>query len=718
MDSLAQSPHAEQDPQRDPVPYRDPSLPIQTRVRDLISRMTLEEKATQTVNIAAGITRLGIPPYDWWNECLHGVGRAGIATVFPQAIGLAGSWNTALLQRVAIAISDEARAKHHQAMRQDYHRRYFGLTFWSPNINIVRDPRWGRGQETYGEDPYLTARMGVAFVRGLQGDDPRYLKLAACAKHFAVHSGPENVRHQFDVRISRREMNDTYLPAFKALVQEAKVESIMGAYNRVNGEACNASPTLLKEILREEWGFNGHVVSDCGAIEDIYEHHKVFRIKEQAIAAAVKAGCDLCCGAAYESLDKAVQGGYLSEAELDTALERLFTTRFRLGMFDPPEIVPYAQIPMSVVDCPEHRALALQAARESIVLLKNDGILPLADSYQTIGVLGPNAHNYDVLLGNYNGTPSHATTPLDGIIKKAFPRTNVLHAAGCEFCGPASAVAWEAQDVIANSDLLIAVLGLSQLLEGEEGEGGSGDRTTLGLPDSQQALLELIHNSGKPYVLVLLNGSMMAVNWAQEHTPAIVEAWYPGEEGGTAIADVLFGDYNPGGRLPVTVYQSVEQLPPYEDYAMQGRTYRFFTREPLYPFGYGLSYTKFVYSNLRTSAAVISAGTPLTVSVEVQNVGERAGDEVAQLYLSDLAASVPVPLRQLQGFNRLHLAPGESQTVSFTLQPEQFAVTGEDGQRFVEPGAFRIAVGGVQPGQVSRSAMESNVLEIVVEVRG
>ncbi len=524
MDTLSQSPHAEQEPQREPALYRDPSLPIETRVRDLISRMTLAEKVSQTVNVAVGIARLDIPAYDWWNECLHGVGRAGIATVFPQAIGLAGTWNTALLRQVATAISDEARAKHHQAMQRDYHKRYFGLTFWTPNINIFRDPRWGRGQETYGEDPYLTARLGVAFVHGLQGDDARYLKLAATAKHFAVHSGPENVRHQFDVRISRRELYDTYLPAFKALVQEAHVEAVMGAYNRVNGEACNASPTLLKEILREEWGFAGHVVSDCGAVEDIYEHHKVFRIKEQAIAEAVKAGCDLCCGAAYESLDKAVQGGYLSEAELDTALERLFTTRFRLGMFDPPEIVPYAQIPLSVVDSPEHRALALQSARESIVLLKNDGILPLAEGYHTIGVLGPNAHNPDVLLGNYNGTPSHSVTPLDGIITKAFPRANVLYAAGCDLCGPANAVSWEAHETIENSDLLIAVLGLSPLLENEEGAGGSGDRTALGLPDSQQALLELIHNSGKPYVLVLLNGSMVAVNWAQEHAPAIVEA--------------------------------------------------------------------------------------------------------------------------------------------------------------------------------------------------
>lgn len=693
--------------------YLDPSLPVATRVRDLIGRMTLEEKVAQMLNGAPAVERLGIPKYDWWNECLHGVGRAGIATVFPQAIGMAATWNTPLMHRIAVAISDEARAKHHDALRRHNHNIYFGLTYWTPNINIFRDPRWGRGQETYGEDPYLTARLGVAFVRGLQGDDPRYLKLVATPKHYAVHSGPENKRHSFEAIVSQRDLVETYLPAFEATVKEGKAVSVMGAYNRTNGEACCASPTLLQQILRDAWGFDGYVVSDCGAVEDIYEHHHLFRIKESAIAAAVKAGCDLCCGGAYSALTGAVEQGYLEVQDLDTALERLFTARFRLGMFDPPEMVPYATVPMSVVNCDDHQALTLQTARESLVLLKNDGLLPLARVGQTVGVIGPNANDPEALLGNYNGTPAKSVTPLAGIISAAFPHCNVMYAKGCEIMSPEGQITWECRELCNQVDVIVAVVGLNPMMENEEGVDGSGDRVTLDLPAGQQSLLEMVHTSGKPYVVVLLNGSALAVNWAAEHAPAILEAWYPGEAGGTAIAEAIFGDYTPGGRLPVTVYTSVEHLPDFEDYAMEGRTYRYFRGRPLYPFGYGLSYTTFAYCNLTVSASTVRAGVPLTVSAEVTNTGARAGDEVAQVYITDVDASVPVAIRSLAGFQRLHLAPGETQRVTFTLQPEQFMVTADDGTRFLEPGTHRVSVGGGQPGYTPTTQIVEGTVQVI-----
>ncbi len=687
--------------------YKDPTLPVETRVDDLVSRMTLEEKVSQMVHAAAAIERLDVPEYDWWNECLHGVGRAGIATVFPQAIGLAATWNVPLMHRVAVAISDEARAKHHESLRQGIRRRYTGLTFWSPNINIFRDPRWGRGQETYGEDPYLTARLGVAFVKGLQGDDPHYLKLVATPKHYAVHSGPEHARHHFDARVSERDLRETYLPAFQACVQEGKAVSIMGAYNRTNGEPCCASPTLLEKILRQEWGFDGYVVSDCGAIDDIYLFHRVAQTAEEAAALAVKAGCDLNCGSTYPALLQAVAQGLISEETITQSVKRLFTARFRLGMFDPPEMVPYAQIPYAVNDCPAHRQLALRAARESIVLLKNDeGFLPLSKDLKSIAVIGPNADDVEVLLGNYNGTPSKAVTPLEGIRNKVSPQTEVRYAKGCGIVRKSTEGFAEAVEIARGSDVAIMVVGLSQLVEGEEGqregveegEVSQGDRTDLNLPGVQEDLLKAIHATGTPIVVVLINGSAVAVNWAHEHAAAIVEAWYPGEEGGTAIADVLFGDYNPAGRLPVTFYKSVDQLPPFEDYHMAGRTYRYFTGEPLYPFGHGLSYTTFRYSNLEIKPTTIQAGETVTVAVEVENNGQRAGDEVVQLYVRDVAASVPVPVRQLQGFERLHLAPGEKKTVAFTLTPGQMSLIDDSGRRVVEPGEFEAAVGGGQPG--------------------
>jgi beta-glucosidase len=686
--------------------YLDPDLPVETRVSDLVSRMTLAEKVSQMVHHAPAIERLGIPAYDWWNEALHGVARAGIATVFPQAIGLGATWDDELIHRVAVAISDEARAKHHAALRKGNRAIYFGLTFWSPNINIFRDPRWGRGQETYGEDPYLTGRIGLAFVRGLQGDDPHTLKLVATPKHYAVHSGPENDRHHFDARVDERDLRQTYLPAFKVCVQEGRAFSVMGAYNRTNGEACCANPTLLKKILRDEWGFEGYVVSDCGAIDDIYQHHQLVKTAEEAAALAVNAGCDLNCGCTYEALKEAVAQGLIQEAAIDQAVKRLFTARIRLGMFDPPERVPYAQIPFEVNDSPAHRQLALEAARASLVLLKNENaFLPLRKDLESMAVIGPNADNVDVLLGNYNGTPSHAVTILEGIRALASPATKVAYTRGCTILDGAQDGFAEAVDLARRSKVAVLVIGLSQQVEGEEGqkEGNPpgvhsiGDRSYLDLPGVQGDLLKALHATGTPLVVVLVNGSAVAVNEAQAYASAILEAWYPGQAGGTAVAEALFGDVNPGGRLPVTFYRSVEQLPPFNDYRMANRTYRYFEGEPLYPFGFGLSYTTFAYHNLAVEPGTLHAGQAVQAWVEVENTGRRAGDEVVQLYLQDVAASYPVPRLQLAGFKRLKLAPGERQKLAFTLTPEQMALVDDHGKWVVEPGEFRLWAGGRQP---------------------
>jgi beta-glucosidase len=850
--------------------YQNPTLSIERRVNDLVSRMTLEEKISQMVYDAPAIERLDVPQYNWWNECLHGVGRAGIATVFPQAIGLAATWNTELMHQVAVTISDEARAKHHEALRRDTREIYVGLTFWSPNINIFRDPRWGRGQETYGECPYLTARMGVAFVKGLQGDDPRYLKLVATPKHYAVHSGPEPGRHHFDAQADERDLRETYLPAFEACVKEAGAFSVMGAYNRTNGEPCCASPTLLEKILRQEWGFNGYVVSDCGAIVDIYQHHQVVETAAEAAALAVKAGCDLNCGSTFPALREAVEKGLIDEATIDQAVKRLFTARFRLGTFDPPQQVPYAHIPYEINDSPEHRALALRVARESIVLLKNDDdLLPLSQDIGSMAVIGPNADDLQVLLGNYYGTPSRAITPLEGIRRKVPSSTKLYYAPGCDIAegfpplcaipsanlrpveadadmtgltgayhtapnfegepaltrvdpvvnfvwkglspltgqrGDAFAVRWtgflvppvsgiyrlgvngytryslylddelvvehqnfhhpiirtkevdleagrlyrlrldyvnrnldpqvrllwsvpgvdltpEAIEVAQKAKMVIMVMGLSPGLEGEEmpvqamGFAG-GDRTEIKLPGPQEELLKRIHALGKPIVLVLLSGSAVTIPWAADNVPAILEAWYPGQAGGDAIADVLFGDYNPAGRLPVTVYKSVDDLPAFDDYRMEDRTYRYFQGEPLFPFGHGLSYTTFAYSHLQLSAEAIAPGEAISLSVDVQNVGKRAGDEVVQLYVSDVAALAPVPIRQLAGLKRIHLASGETQSVAFTLTPRQLSLIDDDGRRVIEPGQFRIAVGGRQPTDGDLAGQSTDVVTTTFEVRG
>ena len=693
---------------RNPI-YLNTRRSVEERVADLVSRMTLEEKVSQMMHPAAKIERLGVPAYNWWNECLHGVGRAGIATVFPQAIGLAATWDTKLMHETAVAISDEARAKHHAALAEDgTSEQYYGLTFWTPNINIFRDPRWGRGQETYGEDPYLTARMGVEFVKGLQGSDPKYLKVVATPKHYAVHSGPEHERHHFDARATARDLRDTYLPAFEACVREAGAVSIMGAYNRTNGEPCCASPTLLQQILRDEWGFEGYVVSDCGAIRDIFANHKVVASAAEAAALAVKNGCDLNCGEAYAALLIAVAQGLIDEAAIDKAVARLFTARFRLGMFDPPEQVPYAHTPITVNDSPGHRALALRSAQESIVLLKNVGnTLPLHPAgLKRIAVIGPNADDPIVLLSNYNGTPSSSVTPLQGIRNKLGESVDVLYARGCTIRGRDSSGLAEAIAVAEQADVVVAVMGLSQIEEGEEGQeegvaGGqrsSGDRISLDLPGIQEELLKAVHASGKPLVVVLLNGSAVAVNWAQTHAAAILEAWYPGEEGGTAIADILFGDYNPAGRLPVTFYKSADDLPAFTDYAMEGKTYRYFRKEALYPFGYGLSFTTFTYEDLQINPGEVAAGKAVEIAVKVRNSGAYAGDEVVQLYVTDLEASVPMPIRQLQGFTRIHLAAGEAQTVRFHLTPKQMSVTTDAGTRQIEPGELQIWVGAGQPG--------------------
>jgi len=832
--------------------YLDPSQPVEVRVNDLIGRMTLEEKASQLVNQARAIPRLQVPAYDWWSEALHGVANAGIATVFPEPIGLAATFDDPLIHEMAIVIGTEARAKHNQAIRAGRRDIMEGLDFWSPNINIFRDPRWGRGQETYGEDPFLTGRMGVAFVTGLQGDDPKYFRVISTPKHFAVHSGPEPSRHSVDVQVSKHDMEDTYLPAFRAAITEGKAESIMCAYNRVNSQPACANTFFLKDELRGAWKFNGYVVSDCDAIVDIYQGHHFVKSQAEAAAAAIKTGMDNECAdfftvakdsKDYQPFIDAVKQGLLAEADLDTSLRRLFTARIRLGMFDPPDKVPYAQTPDSEIDSPAHRELALKIARESMVLLKNDGVLPLGANAKKILVVGPLAESVEVLHGNYAGTASHAVTVLEGI-RKQFAGSEVSYVPGTDFLRqpsvvPASvfttpdgkpglkaeyftgdlsgtpqitrvdarvdlqlsrtshrdpdvvplpagmtevSVRWtglltpdksgsykvgligsmdrmwfddklivddatlhdpntqtatlqlvkghrypvkiefllggfgtklvwmpisadplvEAVSAARQADVVVAVAGITSKLEGEEmkvdlpGFRG-GDRTSLNLPEEEEAMLGALKASGKPLVVVLMNGSALGVNWANDHASAILDAWYAGEEGGTAIAQTLAGVNNPAGRLPVTFYKGVEQLPDFEDYAMNNRTYRYFTGEPLYGFGHGLSYTTFEYSGMKLSSASLNAGDPLNVEVDVKNTGKRGGDEVAELYIS-FPKLAGAPLRALRGFTRVNLKAGEQKHVKLTLSPRDLSYVNESGDRFVSAGDYLITVGGGQPG--------------------
>jgi len=825
--------------------FRDPSLPLEERVSNLVSLMTLKEKADQLLYTAPAIPRLGIPAYNWWNEALHGVARAGYATVFPQSITIANSWDEDLMFRVASAISDEARAKYHEFQRRGKTGIYQGLTFWSPNINIFRDPRWGRGHETYGEDPFLTGAMGSQFVTGMQGDDPKYLKTVATAKHYAVHSGPEPLRHSFNAKVSESDLRETYLPAFRKLIVDAGAYSVMGAYNMFRDYPCCANPELYG-ILRDEWGFKGYIVSDCWAVSDFWKYQNFSKDAAESAAAAVKAGTDLECGVDYRHLMTAVERGLLTETDIDVAVKRIFTARFKLGMFDPDPMVPYAQIPYFVNCSDYNNSLSREAARKSIVLLKNENdMLPLDKNIKTIAVIGPNADNFESLIGNYNGIPKNPVTVLEGIRNKLNPETRILYAEGCDLAEgihnmtvvpsrylqtpdgrqgafgeyysnremkgeplftrvddqvnfywehfsphagmpdddfgvkwttylippvsgkysiggwgssgyeirledkriisfrdehhafvreyqadleagkkykvevlyrnysgdadmkllwspPRPAMTEEAVSLAKEADAVILVLGLSQRLEGEEmsikidGFLG-GDRTNLNLPAVQERLLEALTDTGKPVIVVLMNGGALSVNKAQEKASAIILAGYAGQQGGNAVADMLFGDCNPAGRLPVTYYKSVDQIPAFENYDMEGKTYRFFRQEPLYPFGYGLSYTTFSYSDLIIPERTV-AGEAVKVSVTVTNTGKRAGEEVIQLYLTDEKASTPRPIRQLEGFKRVNLAPGESKVVEFSLDPRQFSIINNRNKRVIEPGYFTISVGGKQPG--------------------
>jgi beta-glucosidase len=841
------------------LPFLDTALSIDQRVNDLVARMTLEEKISQMVNDAPAIERLHIPRYNWWSEGLHGVARAGLATVFPQSIGLGATWDQGLLHQVSTAIADEARAKHHNFVKKDKRFIYQGLTLWSPNINMFRDPRWGRGQETYGEDPFLTGSLAVEFIKGLQGDDPHYLKTVATIKHFAVHSGPEPARHGFNAVTNERDLRDMYLPQFEMAIRLGKPYSVMCAYNRYNGEACCGSPGLLKDILRKEWGFEGYVVSDCEAITDIYQHHKIVSSPEEAASLAVRAGTDLECGNVYLHLKEAVAKNLITETEIDTAVKRLFYARFKLGMFDPAEKVPYAQIPYATVDSKEHQALALDAARKSIVLLKNEkGILPLKKDVGTVAVIGPNADQWLMLLGNYNGVPSRAITPLQGIKDRVSKQTRVLFAQGAELAEgmpmfytipadvlvthenkpgvkaeyfdnitltgqplyteiiPALDASWsdkapregmdedafsvrwsttlipkysgtyqlgfittcnsklylddslvtktiyhfrdeygdprlrktvplkleagrkykvvveaietfadaqvqlvwaapkpsllkDALDVARQADIVIMCMGLTPRMEGEEmdvqidGFRG-GDRTRIDLPDTQQKLIKEIHALGKPIVLVLLNGSALAVNWENDHLPAVIEAWYPGQAAGHAIADVIFGNYNPAGRLPVTFYKSTQELPRFEDYALSTQTYRYFKGKPLYPFGYGLSYSSFHYSALQASRKTGTRDS-IQLSASVQNTGAFDGDEVIQVYTSSKAtANAPRhPLRALASFRRIHLKAGETKELYFTIKIPAGTT-----------GSLELSLGGGQPDITLPTT--SNVLKTLIHI--
>jgi beta-glucosidase len=698
--------------QNKPEIFKDTKYTIQERVDDLVSRLTLEEKVLQMQNDAPAIPRLGIPAYNWWSECLHGVARNGVATVFPQAIGMAATWSPDLVFREATVISTEARAKYNAIRSKGESGLYQGLTFWSPNINIFRDPRWGRGQETYGEDTYLTARIGVAFVKGLQGNDPKYLKVISTAKHFAVHSGPEPLRHRFDAWCSEQDLHETYLPAFEELIREGKAYSVMGAYNRVYNVPCCASDLLLDEILRKKWGFQGYVVSDCGAIWDMYNGHALVPNAEKASVLGVKAGCDLTCGDEYGSLADAVKDGYISENIIDQSVKRLFTARFRLGMFDPGSEVSYSVIPATENDKEENRLLARKVAQESIVLLKNDNnILPLSRKIRSIAVIGPYADKLCVLEGNYNGTPSKPVTLLQGIKNKAGKKISVKYAMGVPPMEDdtirggmprhflISGIEQQALDLASGSDVIIFVGGISPNLEGEEmkvevkGFSG-GDRTTLDIPDNQTELLKKLYKTRKPVILVITGGSALSFIWAKENIPAILDVWYPGEEGGNALADVLFGDYNPAGRLPVTFYKSVNDLPPFEDYSMKGRTYRYFNGDPLFPFGYGLSYSSFLYSDLGLSKTKVTSSDTVMINVKLKNTGDYDGDEVVQVYSRRPANNNLQPIKSLVAFRRVAIMKGEEQMVSIPLvvkELRQWDYSKEDYS--VVPGMYDILVG-------------------------
>ena len=677
------------------------------RAKELVAQMTLEEKVGQTLYQAPAIPRLGIKAYNWWNEALHGVARAGTATVFPQAIGMAATFDEDLLEQVGDAVSTEARAKFNMQQKADDTDIYKGLTFWAPNVNIFRDPRWGRGHETFGEDPYLTSRLGVRYVMGLQGHDEDYLKAAACAKHFAVHSGPESVRHEFNAEVSEQDLRETYLPAFKACVQEGKVEAVMGAYNRTNGAPCCGNSYLLQDILRKEWGFEGHVTSDCWAIKDFHEGHLVTSTPVESVSMAMNNGCDLNCGNLFHFLTQAVENGMVDEKRLDEAVENLFMARMKLGVLDKKEENPFDKIPYTVVDSEEMRKLNREVARRSVVLLKNENhILPLdKKKLHTIGVIGPNADSRKALVGNYEGTSSRYITVLEGIEDYVGENVRVLYSEGCHLYRDRTSNLVmehdrdsEVRAVCEASDVVIAVVGLDATLEGEEGdtgnEYGSGDKPNLNLPGLQPDIIRIAKESGKPVIVVLLAGSAMALSWEDEHVDAILDGFYPGAQGGAAIAEILFGGANPEGKLPITFYQTTEELPEFTDYAMKGRTYRYMENEALYPFGYGLSYTTYAYGNLEC-VKPFDAQDGITLQVTVTNTGDREGTETLQVYVKAKREGTPNP--QLKYVKKITLKPGESVTEEIHLSPEAFMLYDEKGNFTLEKGAYDIFVGGCQP---------------------
>ncbi len=693
------------------------------KAEKLVGQMTIEERASQLKFDAPAIERLGIPTYNWWNEALHGVARAGSATVFPQAIGLAAMFDDELLGKIADIIATEGRAKYNAYSSEDDRDIYKGLTFWSPNVNIFRDPRWGRGHETYGEDPYLTSRLGVAFVKGLQGDKET-MKAAACAKHFAVHSGPEALRHEFDAVVSQKDLYETYLPAFEALVKEAGVESVMGAYNRTNGEPCCGSKTLLKDILRDDWGFEGHVVSDCWAIRDFYQNHNVVPGPKEAVKMAMDAGCDLNCGCTYAYVSAALKSGLITQEQITQACIRLFTTRFMLGLFGGSE---FDDIPYEVVECKAHQSLAVEAAVKGTVLLKNDGMLPLnRENIKTVGVVGPNANSRAALAGNYHGTSSRYITVLEGIQDAAGEDIRVLYSEGAHlYKDKVENLAWkddrisEAVIVAKHSDLTIAVLGLDETMEGEEADDGNvgeaGDKVSLGLPESQQRLLKAVIETGKPVVVVLMAGSAMDLTYADTHARAVVQAWYPGALGGRAVADILFGDAAPGGKLPVTFYYDSADLPEFTDYSMKNRTYRYVEKEVLYPFGFGLTYGKAQVVEAYLTQD-ISLDSDIQICCILENQGSRDVEEVVQVYIRDLESKYAVRNHSLCAFKRVTVKAGEKQPLYMSIDRKALMIVDDAGQRYVDSKKFMLYVGTSQPDERSRALSDANVIEIPVDL--
>lgn len=693
------------------------------RAEKLVRQMTVEERASQLRYDAPAIERLGVPAYNWWGEALHGVARAGVATSFPQAIGMAATFDPELVHRAGDVSATEGRAKYNAFSAEGDRDIYKGLTFWSPNVNIFRDPRWGRGQETYGEDPYLTSRLGVAYVEGLQGDDEELLKSAACAKHFAVHSGPEAVRHEFNAVATKKDMAETYLPAFKACVQEAGVEAVMGAYNRTNGEPCCGSPTLMKEILRDGWGFKGHYVSDCWAIKDFHENHMVTHTMEESAALALKSGCDINCGVTYQYLLKALQEGLVTEEEITEAAVRAFTARYLLGLFDESE---YDQIPYDKIECEEHLAVAEQMTKESVVLLKNDGILPLdIQDVKTIAVIGPNANSREALIGNYHGTSSRYITVLEGIQDKVGHNGRVLYAEGSHlFKDRVEELAWKndriAEAVVAarHSDVVILCVGLNETLEGEEGDTGnsyaSGDKEDLNLPQCQIDLMEAVLAVGKPVVVCLMAGSAIDLSLADEKAAAVLQLWYPGARGGKAVADILFGDCSPSGKLPVTFYRSLAGMLDFEDYSMKGRTYRYMTQEPLYPFGYGLTYGDTAVECARI-VAKDAVSRDVTLQVEVVNRGSVETKDVVQVYVKDPESEFAVPNHSLCAFAKVSLKPKERQSIELKVSGEAFSAVNADGERVKDSGRYILFAGTGQPDQRTKGLTGNMCVEIDVE---